>query len=145
MHECPWIIKEAIRETGLQLLQTLVGWHLQRTPIQETEDWILIPTVALRTQGLSCAPSSTSPLQVSIPVTLTMSYYVSISFQNKSKSMSFTTKQVWNMLGHFPYSRSPQKTLRISTGMCPDDDTSPHTSAGIKEFWKLFAKLHECP
>ena len=49
------------------------------------------------------------------------------------------------MLGHFPYSRSPQKTLRISTGMWPDDDTFPHTSAGRKEFWKLFAKLHECP
>ena len=69
MHECPWIIK-AIRETGLQLLQTLIGWHLQRTPIQESEDWILIPTVALRTQALTGLPPL---LQVIISVTLNMS------------------------------------------------------------------------
>ena len=137
MHECPWIIK-AIRETELQLLQTLVGWHLQRTPTQESEDWILIPTVALRTQGLNCAPSSTSPLQVSISVMLNMSQFPS---KTKVKSVSFTTKQVWNMLGHLCYSHSPQKTLReLALEHAEMMTLCPHTSAGWKGFWKLFAK-----
>ena len=61
--------------------------------------------------------------------------------KQKYKSVSFTTKQIWNMLSHLSYSHSSQKTLReLALEHAKMMTLCPHTSAGWKEFWKLFAK-----
>ena len=66
--KCLWIIKEALRETELQILLTLASWHLWRTPVQDSS--LSSGPEDPRSQ---LWPHSTSPLQFSISITLNIS------------------------------------------------------------------------